>query len=1234
MLDIQLLGRFHLTVAGNPVDIRSRPARLLLAYLALNAGVPQPRSKVAGVLWPDSSESNARSNLRQALWRLRKALGDEHFQVDKTSIAFTPRDPWRLDVAVLEGEGESLESLLEQVGAYAGELLPGVYADWVARERSRLETVFEDRIALLLEKLLKARRWREAREWAERWIAMGGVPEAAYRALMLAYAAEGEVSGVAEAYRRCQEDLERELAVEPSPGTHRLFQRLTEGGDPASLLLDELGAPSPTPETWSQEPSSLPVHRGSEGQRKPFVGREAELDRLMGVLERAFQGQPQIVFITGGPGRGKTALALEFARRAQLEVPDLLVAFGACNAYTGLGDPYLPFRDLLAMLTGDTAAGGLGAGPHAVPLWTRLPATLQTLLNLGPSLVGTFVESRLLLFRARKRGVPPGVLRDLEAIEHTADKGLGSVEQTRAFEQYAAFLRALSAQTPLVVILDDLQWIDRASASLFFHLVRRLQGARVVLVGTYRQEELAAGSEGEPHPLEKALLEIRLKFDAIEVDLGSLAKDSSREFVDELLNLEPNTLGPEFREALLHHTQGHPLFTVELLKALEERGDLQRDAQGRLSAPGPIDWDLLPARVEAVIEARAARLASAHAKYLQAASVEGEVFTAQVLAQVLDEPEADLLHTLTAVLERRHRLVHEAGESQAGDRLLTHFRFRHHLFQRYFYDSLGSGERRLLHRKVAEALEDLYREDGQEVAVRLARHYREAGDHQKAVTYLDLAGRRATALHAHLEALGHWDQALALLPPEDTRVPEIQRRRAETLLQLFRGQEALPDLEALLTHARQTGDKARELEALLHLGRAHYIAALDAPDRNHADQGASHYEQALDLAQELGDRRAMVRALLSAPWLEIFFPDRAQEARSHARRAVEIASDLGDEDLLLDSRLTAISIGSAAPHLAEAEDLLRLLQQREDLTRQNNLLFNLMGAHLVAGNFHRAVECADLGMTVAEQIGVPPVQYATYKAVALTNLGRMDAAREALDQEIADEDHPFGKAFRDAGLATYLWALRAHDPGQEVSRRILVQATELGRAWLASVGRAFLALAWLEQGQHPGSEAFQRLLQDLETDSDYPKAIYALGEAARLSGDLETAVQRSRQVRQVAEDGGRLSEVPWGWLLEARALLDMGEAEQALAAAEAGLRLAREMAYRPLLWQLLAAQGESLRRLDRGSEAENAYREAVQIIRQMADRAGDKGLRAAFLQDPAVRRVLEAAGESGKVRAP
>ncbi|MCJ7568640.1 MAG: hypothetical protein MUO58_13975 [Anaerolineales bacterium] len=234
MLEIRLLGEFDVRIDGDPVIIPSRPAQSLLAYLILNPGTRHRRERLAGLLWPESDESNARSNLRHALWRIRKTIGEGYLLADRVVIEFDPESEHWLDVRLLEDEISmegDIQAALQAVSVYGGELLPGFYDNWVVLERERIRAVFEQRMQILLEMLVENGRWDEALEWCERWIALGHVPESAFRALMIAHHNLGNSANIAAVFQRCERAMMNELGVKPSPQTAQLYRTLIESDD-------------------------------------------------------------------------------------------------------------------------------------------------------------------------------------------------------------------------------------------------------------------------------------------------------------------------------------------------------------------------------------------------------------------------------------------------------------------------------------------------------------------------------------------------------------------------------------------------------------------------------------------------------------------------------------------------------------------------------------------------------------------------------------------------------------------------------------------------------------------------------------------------------------------------------------------------------------------------------------------------------------------------------------------
>jgi predicted ATPase len=252
-------------------------------------------------------------------------------------------------------------------------------------------------------------------------------------------------------YERCRQALVDELGVEPAAETTMLYQQIRDR---------ELDTPVPPPHFPARHPAFL--DREGPAEQPVFVARQHELARLDTYLVRALARRGLVVFVVGSAGQGKTALMREFARRAQATYPDLVVAGGSGNAHTGIGDPYLPFREILSLLTGDVQArwaAGAMSSDQASRLWQTLPLAAAALVETGPDLIDLFVRGTALFERATSAApnetdwLPQ--LRRLVA-RKAASPPDPSLQQNALFDQYTRVLETLARRRPLLLMLDDL----------------------------------------------------------------------------------------------------------------------------------------------------------------------------------------------------------------------------------------------------------------------------------------------------------------------------------------------------------------------------------------------------------------------------------------------------------------------------------------------------------------------------------------------------------------------------------------------------------------------------------------------------------------------------------------------------------------------------------------------------------------------------------------------------------
>ena len=404
----------------------------------------------------------------------------------------------------------------------------------------------------------------------------------------------------------------------------------------------------------------------------------------------------------------------------------------------------------------------------------------ESLVNNGSLLLDRFVSSAPLLTRAQVRTrsqLPDDVPWLAQLAEYTqVGKPLPTVSQTDLFERFTALLEILARQHPLLLLLDDLQWIDSGSLNLLLHLGQHLRSRRILIVGAYRPGDVARSQDGSQHPLPDAVNELQQIYGHNQVDLSQAA---GRPFIDALLDSEPNRLDENFRRELLHQTGGQALFTTELLRGLQERGDLIRDDSGCWIVSPQLDWEIIPARVDAVIAVRINRLPAKCRTALTIASVEGEAFTAEVVAHIQKTDEQETVRCLSGDLSQ-HRLVTAQSRHRLGPQHLSRYRFHHFLIQHYLYNELDAVERANLHEAVGDTLEKIYADQDAALAAmfgQLAWHYQEAGALEKAVVYCQRAGERAWNLSAATEAISHLKQGLALLE----KLPDTPERKQREL---------------------------------------------------------------------------------------------------------------------------------------------------------------------------------------------------------------------------------------------------------------------------------------------------------------------------------------------------------------------------------------------------------------------------------------------------------------------
>jgi transcriptional regulator with XRE-family HTH domain/tetratricopeptide (TPR) repeat protein len=954
----------------------------------------------------------------------------------------------------------------------------------------------------------------------------------------------------------------------------------------------------------------IPGQIAYQEEQASFVSRERELLLLHQHLEGVLDGQGKIIFIAGEAGRGKSSLLHEFARQSLDIWPELIVAGGSSDVFTGIGDPLLPFRDIFRLLAGDvdnSSMRGMINHESASRLARAIPHFTQVLLEFGPHLIDTLIPGRI-LEACLTHSYPdhPKISEYLLRIQnHRLRQDTFKAQeilQEAFFDEISATLKALAQRQPLMLLLDDLHWIDQSSAALLGHLAKRMKHSPLLIIGSYRPEDLIRQQANDEsgrqvqHPLQEVLSESLRIFGYNRINLDDLEPGEELEFINALLNVSANDFSETFKQELAHLTEGHPLFVVELLRDMRERGEVTQLAGGRWKERETLSWESFPARVEGVIEKRIARLPDELRFLLAVGSVQGEIFYAEVIAQIRQFELSQLTHWLNIDLDQRHRLIHEQGVTRIGSVRLSHYRFRHHLFQKYIYDHLAEAERMYLHEAIGNALESLFagRTDPDDLlATQLARHFREACLSEKASRYLLLAGQNAARVLAFEEAAIHFEQGLSELAILD-RIPEIIRLEYDLSLGLARAlwhsgrvKEAVTVIQQAIEIARSLNDPHALSHAVLayeeprwrlnldsQLSQQYLREALIALGDEHSglrvrllvglsrsllasgekDELRSTVDQALQISRRIEDPLALCDALRIKAHIDRR-PESTSERLATIQELISTAKSINDRERLADGFDLYVYDLIELGQIELADQMIEAQRQIAHAMKQPfqmhvAAVFQVMRA-IMYGEFEKAELLAEEAATISQQIGIADLDgiYGTHMFTIRREQGRIDEIAPFVKLAIANS--PKSSAWRP-GLAL-IYSL--------VDQRKECQAIfdELGLDGFAFVPQDSLwvaTLAYLSEVCAYLNDSVQaRTLYELLLPYDrrtvvfggatvcYGAAARYLGLLAKTMSDWGTAERHFKQAMELDEHIGA-----WPWLAHSRyeyanMLLERGQSE-------------------------------------------------------------------------------------------
>lgn len=880
-----------------------------------------------------------------------------------------------------------------------------------------------------------------------------------------------------------------------------------------------------------------------EDTQQTFVlaGRETQLEQLHQGLIASLSGRPQVALITGEAGDGKTTLVREFCRQAQEAHNGLIVTYSECGSQGGVGDLYQPFKEVIGLLTGgeevsDRLASRTINSENTKRLKQFASQTIDAILKIGPDVLGVLFPWWGITAKAGAWVLEKTGWTQLQAAASTDATKAKNIDSEQLFEQFSRLVIGIAKITPLILVVDDLHWADQGTLNLYLHLARRIkdqEGVQMLLIGLYRPSEVASGREGNRHPADKTINEIGRYWGKVAIHLeDAIGGQSGREFIDGVLDTEPNQLDRVFRNNLFRLTEGHPLFVVEILHFLQERGDLAKNAQGEWSVPGQLDFSRLPDSVLAVIRERIAGLSEDLKDILTCGSVEGEEFTAEMIGRVRQVEELQLAKKLSDELDKQRHLVTSKGEIRFNQKRFHIYRFMHALFRQQIYGGLDNWQRQLLHRSVGDALELLYGEESSRIAAQLARHFHEALEDQKALHYFLLAGGQAKAAYSYADAVELYRQAEKLileLKTDDTALKyKIAYSLAQVLALVGNTAESQVEIDRALSFANEIGDQSIQadiynLQAKLFTQIGHYLGTIEAG------------QTALKLAEEGKDETkiADVQLLLGEACRFLAEHD---NALGYLKSARDYYLRQGNEDSLADTfrqiALVHLNRNEYANALEQAQQALSLFKQTRNRVGENQALRCIGDVYSGMGDYEQALEKYQEVLLIRREIG-----HRAREGGALGDIGDiylfLGFYQESLDlhlQSLAinkEVDYKYGQTWCHHDLGVIYYNMGKSEDARGELREAIALAEQIQAQDLIVRSKNDLSLALREDNAQENLELALHLASEATRISERTGLVFGqiVGESYQAMaclnlGNMVEAMQHSEKAVTVLEQRG------------------------------------------------------------------------------------------------------------------
>jgi len=647
-----------------------------------------------------------------------------------------------------------------------------------------------------------------------------------------------------------------------------------------------------------------------------LVGREKETLYLQRALEKTFQGEGSLVMIGGEAGIGKTTLVSSMDHFPQF--PQIIYLKGRCNVETRT-IPYYPFIEAFSGYFKPW-------GEEQIEIYHGIQEVYRSELA---KVIPRFEEKELKGIRVE---IPP--------------------DRLRLFEGFHLLMETMCEKKPLVLFIDDLHWADETSLDLLHYIARRVGNERVLILGTYRKEEVSRSPLGR---VIRTMQEERL-MENLELDL--LSPDAVHQVIESAFLGEK--VSREFTKMIGTKTGGNPLFIMEILRSLREED--RKEILEESGSKEVFERLTLPESIKEMIQRRIEGLGPESQEILTYSAIVGKEIPLDILLHLTGKSEGNLLDLLDRTVE--NYLLEEVRGSE-GER----YRFHHPLMGDVIYSGTQGKRKKLLHRRAGEVMEGYFHESLEEVSGDLARHFYDGEDYPKAFLYARRAGDRAKRIYANEEAIDYYSKALDSLEKMDENYPgekfDILLNRSEILGIVGRTEERRKDIEEAIDLAKKMNDKKRLSDALIT--QSHYY--LQISDFRNSLKTA---EKALKMKKEISDKQGEAKALQRIGSASTDLGDTTKAIQCH-EEAVKICRETKDR---IGEGANLFSIGVAyyfTGDLQKAkkfyEDSLKIFQETGEKWRSGITLGNIGVIYSQTGDDRKALQVYHASLRLRSELG-------------------------------------------------------------------------------------------------------------------------------------------------------------------------------------------------------------------------------------------------------------------------